>query len=128
MFGNLQIDFIAVLVAAVLNLIIRYFWYSNLMYGDLFKDNLKSKFTFLNFFFNFCSSLILAFFLAFFLSFLKITTVKDGMFVGLCFWLGFIVPSNLTLLLQNQLKRTDFFLNIFYLLFSMVSMGGVIGA
>lgn len=129
---QVQIDWFTVIVAAILNMVIGYFWYSKWLFGDLWMKlrNIKqvekpSSFIYL---YLFIASLFIAYFLAFFENFLGITTVTDGMFVGFCFWLGFVATTLLAPVLFEKQPIKLFAIHAGYRLLAFLVMSGVIGA
>lgn len=96
---SIYIDFFAVGLSAILYAIIYTVWYSKWLFGTLWlkhagiKASEFKKRRWIRLFWNFILGLIIAYFIAFFEAYLNVTTVSDGMFIGFCFWLGFVVTS-----------------------------------
>ncbi len=127
-----QIDMLTVFIAAVLNMIIGFLWYSKWLFGHKWmkfhkvsEADAKNKMPIL---YGFIVSLVIAYFLAFFESHLEVTTVVDGMFVGFCFWLGFVATTQLSRVIWCKEPIQLFVLDTGYKLLSFLVMGGVIGA
>ena len=128
---NIQIDLLTVLIAAILNMIIGFFWYSKWLFGPAWMKLQKIKKMPGNntsMFYEFIVSLIIAWFLAFFEVTLGITTVTDGMFVGFMFWLGFVATTQISTTIWGKAPFQLFFLDTGYKLLSFLVMSGVIGA
>lgn len=129
--GQVQIDLFTVIVAAILNMIIGFFWYSKWLFGPTwlkfhkFKEEGHSKVWIL---YGFIVSLIIAYFLAFFEGSLGVTTVTDGMFVGFCLWLGFVATTQISSVIWCKAPFQLFVLDTGCKLLSFLVMGGVIGA
>ena len=128
---TIQIDYLTVLIAAVLNMIIGYFWYSNWLFGPTWMKLNKIKkmeSSGFNILYDFIVSLVIVYFLAFFEVILGITTVTDGMFVGFTFWLGFVVTTQINPVIWGKQPFRLFLLDTGYKLLSFLVMSGVIGA
>jgi hypothetical protein len=130
---GIQIDLFSLFVAAILNMIIGFFWYSKWLFGKtwmklchLTESNLKGKNS--HFFYAFLVSLVIAYFLSFFEAYLGITTVTDGMFVGFCLWLGFVATTQIGGVLWCKESLKLFAINSGCKLVSYLVMAGVIGA
>ena len=125
-----QIDLFTVFVAAVLNMVIGFFWYSKWLFGPTWEklQKMKMEANRLSWLFALVSSLFIAYFLAFFQAYLGVTTVSDGMFVGFCLWLGFVATTQISSVLWCKGSFRLFLLDTGYKLLSFLVMSGVIGA
>ena len=129
--GQMQVDLFTVFIAAVLNMIIGFFWYSKWLFGPTWmklhkmKDPEMDKTHIL---YGFITSLVIAYFLAFFETSLGVTTVSDGMFVGFCLWLGFAATTQISAVIWCKAPFKLFVLDTGCKLLSFLVMGGVIGA
>lgn len=129
---NVQIDILTVLIAAVLNMVIGFFWYSKWLFGPIWmklhhikQEDCSSK---LPIFYTFIVSLVIAYFLAFFEGYLGVLTVTDGMFVGFCIWLGFVATTQISSVIWCRAPFRLFLLDTACKLLSFLVMSGVIGA
>lgn len=131
---NVQIDLSTVVVAAVLNMVIGYLWYSKWLFGAAWsklchghgkQSDCNNK---TSLFYAAVVSLVIAYFLAFFETYLGITTVTDGMFVGFCIWLGFVATSEIGAVIWSHKSFKLFALHSGCKLLSYLVMSGVIGA
>lgn len=130
---NVQIDLLTVVVAAALNMVIGYLWYSKWLFGPAWhklchvskKDCCSEKTSIL---FSGIVSLVIAYFLAFFEGYLGISTVTDGMYIGFCIWLGFVATTQISSVIWCGRPVKLFVLNAGAKLLSYLVMGGVIGA
>lgn len=130
---TLEMDWLAVCIAAVLNMIIGFVWYSKWLFGkswmkmadvsekEIKKDRLAPLWGLVN-------SLVIAYFLALFEGYLKVTTVSDGVFVGFCAWLGFSATTQIGQWIWEKKPYQLFFIHTGAKLLSFLVMGGVIGA
>ncbi len=128
---NVQIDLLTVLVAAVLNMVIGFFWYSKWLFGPTWMKLRKvkeEKGKIANMIYAFIVSLVIAYFLGFFEAYLQVTTVTDGMFVGFCLWLGFVATTQISGYIWCEKPLKLFFINTGCKLLSFLVMSGVIGA
>jgi len=130
---EMQIDWFTVLVAALANMIIGFFWYSEWLFGKTWrqlsqqpgKERKRSSQAIL---YEAVASLVIAFFLTFFAGRLGVTIVSDGMFVGFCLWLGFVVTTQLSAVIWGKRPFQLFLVEAGYRLLSYVVMGGLIAA
>ena len=131
-FINATPDWIGILIAAVLYLVIGAIWYSDFLFGPLSKElSFQEKGDnrgVLSLFAQFLLAWVTAFFIDFFQRHLLITTVSDGMFVAFCFWLGFVAPSQLSSLLWGRGSWKRFMIHGGYRLLSYLAMGGLIAS
>ena len=126
---GVYVDLSTVFIAAVLNMVIGFFWYSKWLFGD--KRNQpsnKSVTSKLAPFLTFIVSLVIAYFLAFFETYVGVTTVSDGMFVGFCLWLGFVATTQFLSVLWDGQPLKQFLIHSGCKLLSFLAMSGVIGA
>ena len=128
-----NIDWLAVLIAAVLNMVIGFFWYSKWLFRKAWIqwESLKEKElkgNRLALLWGFLNSLVIAYFLAFFEVHLGVTTVSDGVFVGFCAYLGFCATTQIAPVIWERKPYPPFFLHTGCKLLSFLVMGGVLGA
>ncbi len=131
--GCVQMDWLAVGIAAVLNMVIGFLWYSKWLFGDAWlklqgRKGEEMKGGQLSLLWGVINSLVIAYFLAFFQGCLGVTTVSDGVFVGFCIWLGFVATTQISSVIWGGRSLRLFFLDTGYKLLSLLVMGGVIGA
>jgi len=124
------IDFLAVGLSAVLYAIIHVVWYSKWLFGSLWSEQGggKGRTPWIRFIWNFILGLIIAYFLAFFEAYLNVTTVSDGMFIGFCFWLGFVITTLFSPALLARKSIILFFIEGGAKLLAYLAMSGIIGA
>lgn len=129
---NVQIDMLTVVIAAVLNMIIGFFWYSKWLFGPawikLNKMKMEGEHDKMAMLYAFIVSLVIAYFLAFFEAYMGVTTVTDGMFVGFCAWLGFVATTQISSVIWCKTHFKGFLLDTCCKLLSFLVMSGVIGA
>jgi len=130
---EIQIDWLVVAIGTILNMAIGFFWYSKWIFGaawmklaEVSEKHMKENKSAIVY--GVIVSFITVFFLALFEGFLGITTVSDGMFVGFCFWLGFVATTQISSVIWLRKPLHLFFIDTGYKLLSLVAIGGLIGA
>jgi hypothetical protein len=126
---EIQIDWIAVVIAAIVNMIIGFVWYSKWLFGS--SDCLKKGDAaqgILPIVWGAALSFAIAFFLAFFEGHLRVTTVSDGMFISFCLWLGFVATTQISQVIWQARPWKLFFIDAGYKFLSFLVMGGILGA
>lgn len=126
-------DWIAIVIAAILNMAIGFAWYSKWMFGTQWMKlcDMKEKRAKANkgvILWACVVSLVIAFFLDYFERQLGITTVSDGMYFGFCIWLGFVATTQIASVLWCKKPWKLFAINTGCKLLSFLVMSGVIGA
>ncbi|HSX10745.1 MAG TPA: DUF1761 domain-containing protein [Chlamydiales bacterium] len=128
---GIQIDVITIVIAAVLNMVIGYLWYSKWLFGPAWaklehgNKGCNKKLALL---YGFINSLVIAYFLGFFEMYMGVTSVTDGMFVGFCAWLGFTATTQISPVIWSDFPFKGFLLHTGCKLLSFLVMSGVIGA
>ena len=128
---TIQIAYLTIFIAAALNMMIGYFWYSKWLFGPSWMklnkikriESIRSIVIY-----GFIVSLVIAYFIAFFEAILGITTVTDGMFVGFIFWLGFVATTQISSVIWGKQTFQLFLIDTGYKLLSFLVISGVIGA
>ncbi len=128
-----QIDYLAVLIAAVLYILIGFVWYSKYFFSREWEKMAKihakeAKDNRWPVFWECVVGLVTAYALAFFESAYGVTTVADGVFTGFCVWLGFVATTQLSGALWLRAPIKLFFIDTGGRLISFLVMGGVLGA
>ena len=131
-----SINYIAVLVAAVVNMIIGALWYSPVLFGNLWMrlsgmdkksiDKSKQKGMEKLYAAAFISTFVMAFVLAHFIDYTESSTVSDGMQAGFWIWLGFIATVSLGGVLWEKKPIKVWVLNNAYNLFGLLVMGSIL--
>jgi len=131
---GIELDPLSIVIAAVLYVVINFFWYSKWLFGKVWSEIAEMKMSQVhkNFgrkvFGNIIVGLVIAYFLAFFEGYLNVTSVPDGMFVGFCLWLGFVVTTQLGPVIWLGKPIKLFAIDTGADLLSYLVMSGVIGA
>jgi xanthine/uracil permease len=130
---TMQTDWLLVVVAAILNVVIGAIWYSKRLFGPAWlklcemkekemKGNKKGML------WGFVVSLIIAYFLSFFQGHLGVTSISDGMLVGFLLWLGFVATTQISGVLWCKKPFKLFAINTGYKLLSFLVMSGIIAS
>lgn len=134
---GVEINWLSVLVVAVINFIIGFLWY-----GPLFgKQWMKAmKFTSADIkkgkekgmagpmVISFITSLITAFILAVFVGLAGASSIVDGAFVGILVWLGFFLTTAIGSMLWEGKSSSLFFLNTTYDIVRFIIMAAILAA
>lgn len=124
----LSIDFLTVIVAAVIALIISILWYSPMLFGSmLLKQNLKAKNWLLFVTLLFPILVLMSFFLAVIGFYLNVASFRDGAILGLFIWLGFVLPPHLFSVFIAKKGWKVFFLEDGIWLINLALLGGIVG-
>lgn len=130
---NLGINYIAVLIAAVLAMVLGFVWYSKSMFGKqwmklaglLEEDTKKGNMPVL-FGTMFAGAIIEGYVLAYFIQYAGAYGLIDGIKVGLWAWLGFVVTTTLSNSMFEQRPLKLWYINAGYALVNLIIMGTVI--
>ena len=133
-----MVNYLAVLVAAIVAYAIGAFWYSPAGFGNKWiklmnfkkKDLKKAKEKNMTnaYISTFVAQLVTAGVLAYFIESLNMMTVYQGAIVGVWAWLGFHATSMLGGVFWENKPWGLYYLNIGHSLVSLVVMGAIIGA
>ena len=129
---SMQIGWLAVVVAAVVNQIIGFLWFSKWGFGQKWlklrgmreeKKGVGSKALL-----SFINSLVIAFFISFFEVRLEVLSIADGVLFGFLIWLGFVATTQISGVIWGKKPFELFVINTGYKLLSLLVMGGIIAA
>lgn len=133
-----QINYNAVLLAAVINMAIGALWYSDFMFGNIWrgavglsKDDMAGPVRTMAL--TALMSLLLAFFMAVVLQWVGApangeTGWQTGLTIGVGLWLGFAVPVLFIHLMFHQARKRLYAITLGNLLIAFAAMGGAMGA
>ena len=134
--ANVDINYLAVFLSAILSMIIGSLWYSPIMFGNIWmklggmspKDIEKAKKKGMGklYFAAFIGSLVAAFILAHFVQYVIASTFFEGMETGCWLWLGFVAPVLLGSVLWESRPVRYYLINVSYWLVNLALMGGIL--
>ena len=135
---NVDINYLAVLISAVVSMIIGSLWYSPLLFGNAWMkaggmtvkdmDKAKKKGMGKLYFAMFIGALVTAYVLAHFVQYVGASGFFDGMEAGCWLWLGFIVPVLLGSVLWESKPIKYYLINVLYWLVNLTVVGGILAA
>ncbi len=130
------INYIAVVAAAVVSMILGWLWYSPVLFGNLWmklsginpKKVGKSKQKGMGklYFIAFIGLLVTAYVLAHFVDYLEATTISAGMQAGFWIWIGFVAPVMLGTVLWDEKPWRLYFILAGYQLVSLLISGSIL--
>lgn len=128
-----DIDFITVILAALVSMGVQAIWYSSLLFGEVWKQEHQvqtrsKRRSGWNWAFVALLSWISAFFLALLLAFLGATSTLDGIYVAIGLWLGFVVPVLLYPVIWVKPSWKLFGIDSLFWLINFISMGAILAA
>jgi hypothetical protein len=129
-----EINYFAVLIAAVVNMVIGSFWYSSAGFGRLWmamigktEEEIRagSKNVSYLYILAFVAALVMSYVLALVIDFAQADTVGEGLSTGFWVWLGFVATVQLGIVLWESKPFKLYLLNTSYYLVSLL-IGGII--
>ena len=132
---DFQINYLAVLVAAIINFALGGLWYSKVMFANMWVKAMGlsdeeaaelSKGAAKAVAFSFVAALVMSLVLAYVIKFANADTFFWGMESGFWVWLGFIATTGSASVLFEGKPAKLYFISMSYYLVSLVLMGGVL--
>ncbi len=125
-------NYIAVLVAAIVAYAIGALWYSPVLFGKIWMQLSKVKMKKnqnkgLMYFLGFLTTLITAYVLAMFLGMLNVVDITGGLTIAFWVWLGFLATTMLGGVLWENKPVKLYILNAAHSLVSLLVMGAILG-
>jgi hypothetical protein len=127
---NYTINYLAILIAAVVSMFIGMFWYSQMLFGKTWmaaigktEEDIKKASTGPLYVINTVANLILAYVLAWATRYAGAVNAIDGAKIGIWVWLGFVVTTLLPVYLFEMRPIKTYFIYIGYQLISLIIMG-----
>ena len=130
---DVSINYGAVLEAAITSMLIGMLWYSPILFGiawmrllgrseeEIKKSNPKKAMAG-----SFVMTLISAYVLAHFVGYMEVSTLAEGLQLGIWLWLGFIATLSYNMVLFEGKPHKLYFINIGYQLVSIVVMSVIL--
>ena len=136
MIAQVNVNFWAVLVAAIASMVVGFIWYGplfgkswmKLMNIDMNKTKDKKKGMGKMYFITFIASLITGYVLAHIISYTQSTTVSDAALAAFWNWLGFMLPLLIGSILWEGKPAKLFFINAVYWLVNLLVMASILVA
>lgn len=125
----IHVDYLTVLVAAVIYMIVAVLWYSPYLFGKIWMkevgDNINKN-KFVTFPLNFLVAILLAYFISLFEIYLGATSFWDGVIAGFVIYLGFVFTTQVTSIIWVKNRWKLFLIDNGCWFISMMIMGGVL--
>lgn len=132
---GVQVNFLAVLITAIVGFLIGWLWYGpffgkawmkamNISKKDI--DKSKKEGVGKPMTIGFLTSLVTAYILAIFVGLAGAATIGNGAFIGFLVWLGFFLTTSIGGMLWEGKKSELFYINTSYDLVRMIIMGGIL--
>lgn len=123
-----HIDYLTVIVASIVYMIILSLWYSKYLFGNIWLElrEKEPRKKILGYVFNFFAALILAYFLSLVEVYLGATSFWDGVIVGFVVYFGFVFTTQIVSVIWFKNSFKLFLIdNVFYMI-SLMIMGGIL--
>lgn len=122
-----------VVIAALLNMVINFVWYSPWLFGKQWRELSKIRDSHAKahkgaILWTAAVSFVVAYALGWFELQMCVTTVQDGLFVGFCAWLGFVATTQMSSVIWHKKPTSLFLIETGNRLLAYLVMGGVLGA
>ena len=135
MVPTVTINYVAVLVAAIVNMVLGFLWYGPLfgkqwiqmMNFDKKKmEEAKKKGMAKTYVIAFISTLLMSYILAHFVGYSQAATIAEGITAGVWLWLGFIATVQLSMVIWEGKPVKLYLINIAYYLVALAVMGAIL--
>ena len=130
-----NVNYLAVLVAAIASMVVGFLWYGplfgkmwmGLMNFDKKKMNeAKKKGMGKTYVLAFLTSLIMSYVLAHFVNYVQATTIVDGVVLGFWLWIGFFATTQLGMVLWEGKPTKLYLINTLHNLVALAVMGTIL--
>ena len=132
---NVDVNFWAVLLAAVANMLIGSVWYSKALFANRWmaligksEEDIRASGSNTSYIWMMVGALVMAYVMAHFVSYAEADTVTQGAVIGLWTWLGFVVTTKLSDVLFEGRPAGLFVINVGYFLVALPVMGAILAA
>lgn len=132
---NIAINYLAVLLGAVINMVIGFVWYGPLFgkkwmklvgFTDADMRRAKEKGMGKTYLLGFLSGLVMTWVLAMFVGWLDLQTAAEGARLGLMVWFGFLATTFLSGVLWENKPKHLYLINVGYYLVSLAALGALL--
>ena len=134
--AEVSINYLAVLVSAIVSMVIGALWYSPILFGKLWMrlsgmsenklKEVKAKGMTKSYVIAFIVTLVMSYVLAHFVDYTEATTFALGMQTGFWIWLGFFATTMLGMVLWEGKSVKFYLLNIIHYLVVLLVIGGML--
>ena len=131
-----NINYLAVLVAAIVGFFVGYLWYSNALFGKMWRDLMgfdekkmkqaMKKGMGKTMTIGFLSTLLMSYILAHFISYVQAQTAIDGILAGLWIWIGFVATIMIGMVMYEGKPMKLYCINSLYWLVTLCVMGAIL--
>lgn len=133
-----NVNYLAVLVAAVVSFLLGWLWHSPMMFGKMYmklsnmdkmdkkKMDAMKKGMGRSLFLQFVATLIMSYVLAYFLNYSQAKTIIDGVMVGFWAWIGFVATVMIGMVIWERKPVNLFLINAGHVLASLIVMGAIL--
>lgn len=127
---QVEVNYIAVVVATLFSMILGSFWYSNALFGKIWQEDSKVEMGKVAatkaYVLTTVGALVLAYVTALFLGMLNVTTIQGGVQTGFWIWLGFVATTSLVHHVFEGKPMRLYFVNIGYHLVELMVIGAIL--
>lgn len=139
MLSTVSLNGWAILVAGLISMPLGALWYSPAMFGKKFMkltgmsaDSMKTpankKSAQRGYMISSITALIMAYILAHFVGYTNSTTAMEGLQTGFWVWLGFVITTNIGVVLWERRPFELYLINMGYSLVQLLIMGAILAA
>ena len=133
----INVNYLAVLVAAVVSFVIGWVWHSPILFGKAWmklsnmdkkkiEAHKKSGKMGPSLFFQFVATLVTGYVLAYFVGYAGAKTAMDGAVLGFWVWLGFFATTQLGMVLWENKPFKLYLINTLHYLVTLAVMGAIL--
>ena len=131
----MAVNYVAVLIAAVVTMVVGFAWYSKMLFADSWmkaagidekKIKEKQKGMIVTMLIAFIGAVVTNYVLAMFIGYAGASTFIEGSFVGFWVWLGFFATTMMGVVLWEGRSWKLYFINAGHYLVALLLTGGVI--
>lgn len=126
-----NINYLAVIAASAVNMILGMLWYSPVLFGKMWmnsmklkKDHKKSLGKIMTI--NTVMTVILAYILSHFIKYLNANTAMEGAIAGFWIFTGFVLTTNIVTYLYEGRELKPYFIYMGYQLVALILMGALL--
>ena len=133
---SFAVNYLAVVVSAIVGMVIGALWYSQLLFGKMWMklsgvtgkhiQKAKEKGMSKNYALAFLGSLLMSYILAHFVYYTQASTVLEGMQTGFWIWLGFVATIMLGMVLWEGKSWKLYFVKAAHELVALAVMGAIL--